>query len=174
MNVDNFMLSVIFHNLKGFDSHVNMSYIDRNFAPSDIQAIQISSEKYTSFQIGSLRFLDSMQFLNASLDSLVQSLAKDGVYIFQQTQRHFSSTKKSLTATNIWTVETNLWKRNYRRETILISIWRKTVSAKTITRVPKGMEWIQHAKSTSAPWSVFDFRRLTVSRCIRKLSSYIT
>ena len=55
---DNFMLPVIFHNLKGFDSHIIMSYISRNFAPSDIQIIPTTSEKYISFQIGSLRFLD--------------------------------------------------------------------------------------------------------------------
>ena len=89
MNGDNFMLSVILLNLKGFDSYIIMSYIDRNFALSDIQVIPTTSEKYISFQIGSLRFLDSLQFLNASLYSLVQSLAKEGVDKFQQTQRHF-------------------------------------------------------------------------------------
>ena len=83
------MLTVFFHNLKGFDSHIIMTYIYRNFAPSNIQIIPTTSEKYISFQIGSLRFLDSLQFLNASLDSLVQSLAKDGVDKFQQIQRHF-------------------------------------------------------------------------------------
>ena len=65
-----------------------MTYIDKNFALS-IQVIPAASEKYIIFQICSLRFLDSLQFLNASLDSLVQSLAKDGVDKFQQTQRYF-------------------------------------------------------------------------------------
>ena len=49
----------------------------------------MSSGKHISFQIGSLRFLDSLQFMNAALDSLVQSLAKDGFDNFQQTQRYF-------------------------------------------------------------------------------------
>ena len=88
MNGDNFILPVSFHNLKGFDSHI-MTYIDRNFAPSDIQVIPTTAEKYISFQIGSLRFVDSLQFLNASLESLIQSLVKDGVDKFQHTQRHF-------------------------------------------------------------------------------------
>ena len=66
-----------------------MSYIDRKFASSDIQVIPTTSEKYISFQIGSLRFLDSLQFLNALLDSLFQSVAEDGVDKFQQTQRYF-------------------------------------------------------------------------------------
>ena len=89
MNGDNFILPVFFHNFKGFDSHIIMTYIDRNFSPSDIHTIPITSEKYISFQFGGLRFLDSLQFLNASLDSLVQSSAKDEVDKFQQTQRHF-------------------------------------------------------------------------------------
>ena len=89
MNEENYMLPVFFHIMKGFDSHIIMSYINKNFAPSDIQVIPTTSKKYISFQIGSLRFLNSFQFLNASLDSLVQSLAKDGVNTFQQTQRHF-------------------------------------------------------------------------------------
>ena len=87
MNADNFMLSVFFHNLKGFDSH--MSYIDKNFASSDLQVIPTTSEMYIYFQIGNLRFSDLLQFLNALLESLVQSLSKDGVDKFQQTQRHF-------------------------------------------------------------------------------------
>ena len=39
--------------------------------------------------MGGPRFLDSLQFLNASLESLVQSLAEDGNNKFQQKQRHF-------------------------------------------------------------------------------------
>ena len=103
---DNFMLPVFFHNLKCFDSHNIMTYIYRNFALSDIQVIPATSEKYISFQIFNLRFLDSLQFLNASLDSLAQSLAKDGVDKFQHTQMHFKDSdfvfQKALTATNIW------------------------------------------------------------------------
>ena len=103
-----------------------MTYIDRNFAPSDIQVIQTTSEKYISFHIGSLRFLDSLQFLNASLDSLVQSLAKDRVDKFNKhkviSQAVISSSKSVLTATNIWTVETNLMNQNYRREINFIAI----------------------------------------------------
>ena len=82
MNGDNFILPV-FSQHDGFDSHIIMTFIDRNFAPSDIQVIPTTSEKYISFQIGSLRILDSLQFLNASLDSLVQNLGKDGVDKFQ-------------------------------------------------------------------------------------------
>ena len=86
MNGDNCMLPVFFHNLKGFDSHIIMTYIDRNFAPSDIQVIPTTSEKYISFKKCSLRCFDSLQFLNASLESLAQSLFEDGVDKLQHTQ----------------------------------------------------------------------------------------
>ena len=132
------MLPVIFHNLKGFESHIIMTYIDRNFAPSDIQVIPTTSVMYISFQIGNLRFVDSLQFLNASLDSLVQSLVKDEVDTFQ-IHKGISKTvilysKRAITATNIWTVETNLMIQNFRRENSCIAIWRKKVSAMTNTR----------------------------------------
>ena len=68
------MLPVSFDNFKGFDSHIIMSYIYKNFAQSVIQVIQTPSTKYFSFQIGNLRFSDSLQFLNASLESLVQNV----------------------------------------------------------------------------------------------------
>ena len=58
MDGDNFIMSVFFHNLKGFDSHTIITYIDRNFAPSDIQVISTTSEKFISFQIINLRLSD--------------------------------------------------------------------------------------------------------------------
>ena len=76
--------------------------------------------------MGILRFLDSLQFLNASLDSLVQSLAKDGVDKFQHTQSRFPGIdllfQKVITATNLWTLETNLRIQNYHRENNFIAI----------------------------------------------------
>ena len=37
----------------------------------------VNTEKFVAFQIGKLRFLDSLQFLNASLDKLVSTLSAD-------------------------------------------------------------------------------------------------
>ena len=45
MNGDNFMLPVFFDNFNGFDSHVIMTYVNKNFASSDIQVIPTTSEK---------------------------------------------------------------------------------------------------------------------------------
>ena len=86
---DLYMIPVIFHNLKGYDSHLIMQYITRGYAPSSIDVIPTYSEKFLSFQIGNLRFLDCLQFLTASLDTLVQSLAADGKDKFSHTARHY-------------------------------------------------------------------------------------
>ena len=48
-------------------------------------------EKYISFSLDNLRFIDSLQFLNASLDTLVANLAKEGESRFQNVSSHFSN-----------------------------------------------------------------------------------
>ena len=89
MTEDSYMIPVIFHNFKGYDSHLIMQYIIREYAPSSTDVISISSEKFLSFQIDNLRFLDSLQFLTASFDTLVQSVAADGKDTFGYTARHY-------------------------------------------------------------------------------------
>ena len=54
-----------------------------------ISCIPNNMEKYISFSIGSLRFIDSLQFLNSSLDKLVANLAKEGVNKFPSLSQHF-------------------------------------------------------------------------------------
>ena len=44
----------------------------------DIRVVPLNSEKYLSFQVGNLRFIDSFQFLSTSLDNLVSLLLKSG------------------------------------------------------------------------------------------------
>ena len=88
MTEDSYMIPVIFHNLKGYDSHLIMQYITREYAPSSIDVIPTSSEKFFSFQIGNRRVLYSLQFLTASLDTLEQSLATDGTDKFNHTAWH--------------------------------------------------------------------------------------
>ena len=46
--------------------------------PKRISCIPNNKEKYISFTIGNLRFIDSLQFLNASLSTLVNNLASEG------------------------------------------------------------------------------------------------
>ena len=83
------MIPIIFHNLKGYDSHLIMQYVTRQYASNSIDVIPTTSEKFLSFHIRNLRFLDSLQFPTASLDTLIQSLAADGRDKFSHTARHY-------------------------------------------------------------------------------------
>ena len=64
---------VIFHNLRGYDSHLIIKELG-NFGV-DVTVIPNGLEKYMAFIINkNLIFIDSMQFMNSSLDSLVETL----------------------------------------------------------------------------------------------------
>ena len=89
MTEDSYMIPVIFHNLKGYDSHLILQYVTREYAPNSIDVIPTTSVKFLSLQIGNLRFLDSLQFLTAFLDTQVQSLAADGRDKFSHTARYY-------------------------------------------------------------------------------------
>ena len=89
MDKDDFMIPLVFHNLRGYDGQTIIKHITKDFSTEDIVVIPTSSEKFISFQIGNLRFLDSLQFLSASLDTLVQTLIKDGTQKFPNTKRHY-------------------------------------------------------------------------------------
>lgn len=62
-------IPVAFHNLRGYDSHLLMQAISK--LDGRISCIPNNTEKYISFSLGQLRFIDSAQFLLASLDKLV-------------------------------------------------------------------------------------------------------
>ena len=64
---------VIFHNLRGYDGHLIMK--ERNNFDVIIDVIPNGLEKCMAFIINrNLIFIDSMQFMNSSLDSLVKNL----------------------------------------------------------------------------------------------------
>ena len=88
-----FFIPILFHNLRGYDSHLIIKALDKNFA-RDIKVIASTTEKFMSFTVGGYRFVDSLQFLNASLDSLVKVLAKDGKKAFVHTSRYFPDPSK--------------------------------------------------------------------------------
>ena len=69
-------IPVFFHNLRGYDGHLIMQGIHRYADEKSIKVIPNNMEKYISFQLGNLRFLDSLQFLGpgASLEKLAENL----------------------------------------------------------------------------------------------------
>ena len=72
---------VVFHNLKGYDGHFIMKKLS-NFDAS-IDVIPCGLEKYLAFIVNRwLVFIDSMQFMNSSLDALVGNLgSRDFKYL---------------------------------------------------------------------------------------------
>ena len=66
-------IPVIFHNLRRYDCHLIMQKIGKFDAK--VNVIPNELEKYMAFTINNnLVFIDSMQFMNSSLDSLVKNL----------------------------------------------------------------------------------------------------
>ena len=71
-------IPVFFHNLRGYDGHLIMQGIHRYADEKSIKVIPNNMEKYVSFQLGNLRFLDSLQFLGpgSSIDKLAKNLSE--------------------------------------------------------------------------------------------------
>ena len=79
----NHKISVVFHNLKNYDSHLIIQELVK--FNLKINVILNGLEKYRSFSINNkLSFIDSFQFLSSSLDSLVKNLDKDDFKYFNQ------------------------------------------------------------------------------------------
>ena len=107
----NFKLSdkipVVFHNLKGYDSHFIMQeigniaknhiYFDERknkYHDVNINVIPYNIEKYLAFMLGyNLVFIDSFQFMSSSLSNLVNNLP---IEAFKYTGKEFQGEQLSL------------------------------------------------------------------------------
>ena len=89
---ENLKIPIIFHNLRGYDSHFIMqqigeianeyAYKDKKGKeqPLTINAIPNNMEKYMTFMLGNhLTFIHGFQFMSSSLDKLVSNLPKDNL-----------------------------------------------------------------------------------------------
>ena len=74
-------IPVMFHNLRNFDAHILCESLGE-FKDYSLRCIPQTSERYVSFSLGDLRFLDSFQFLPSSLETLVDNLKQDGFDAF--------------------------------------------------------------------------------------------
>ena len=89
---EKYKLPILFHNLRGYDSHLIMQAIRKRHGRIDV--IPNNYERYQSFTIGRLKFLDSFQFLPSSLDSLTKEM---NVNDFKYITRFFPDpTKRTL------------------------------------------------------------------------------
>ena len=97
LSPEDIKIPVIFHNLRGYDSHFIMQEIGKiakkhtykNKKGEDkqmnINAIPNNMEKYMAFMLGNnLTFIDSFQFMSSSLDKLVSNLPKDDLIYTSQ------------------------------------------------------------------------------------------
>ena len=89
INSDRTKIPVVFHNLKGYDSYLIMQKIHK--AKGNIVCIPNYAEKYVSFRIAQLEFLDSFQFLTSSLEELATD-----TFDFKITRREFGKTDTAL------------------------------------------------------------------------------
>ena len=101
-------IPVIFHNLRGYDSHFIMQEIGaivKKYTYKDkkgeekqmnINAIPNNMEKYMAFMLGNhLTFIDSFQFMSSSLDKLVNNLPRESL---KYTSKRFKGKKLDLMA----------------------------------------------------------------------------
>ena len=68
------MIPVIAHNLKNYDAHHIMREIGK--VTGELKCIPNNMEKYVTFSLGMLRFIDSYQHLSSELEELVASNSK--------------------------------------------------------------------------------------------------
>ena len=103
---DNIKIPVILHNLRGYDSHFIMQQIGEiakkhayknkrgEECHMNINCIPNNMEKYLAFMLGNhLVFLDSLQFMNSSLDNLIKNLPDEA---FKYTKQEFEKEQFNL------------------------------------------------------------------------------
>ncbi len=91
-----FKIPVIFHNLKNYDGHFIIR--EANKYAKEIDCIPLNKEKYITFSLDNMIFLDSYQFMTSSLESLVSNLRKDNndYSNFYHTSKFFDKDKLNL------------------------------------------------------------------------------
>ena len=96
---------VVFHNLRDNESHLLMQAISK--VGGRVTCIQNNTEKYISFSLDQRRFIDSDQFLLASLDKLVAANKPEAFKITGRTSPGVKGESfccaKACTHTRTWT-----------------------------------------------------------------------
>ena len=92
-------IPVIFHNLRGYDGHFIIQEASK-FTKQPISVISQSFEKYMSISFEGLKFIDSMLFMNSSLETLATNLIdetnEDKFINFKHMKEHFKENTELL------------------------------------------------------------------------------
>ena len=80
---------VFFHKMEGYDSHLLMQDLGK-YNEKKLSYISKNIEKYISFTLGHLHFLDSLNFMNESLGNLFNNLAAECDHHFHHVKRHYT------------------------------------------------------------------------------------
>ena len=81
INPKTIQIPIVFHNLKGYDAPHLMQAMSKVEGAGELNCIAKNMEKYISFSLGNLRFIDSNAFLLSSLDALVKATPKEALKI---------------------------------------------------------------------------------------------
>jgi len=74
-NQGKYKLPIFFHGLKNYDEHLLMQSLGKYADDGmNISVIPSNNERYITFSLGDLNFIDSFQFLASSLEKLAQNL----------------------------------------------------------------------------------------------------
>ena len=79
INPKTHQVPVVFHNLRGYDAHHLMQAMAN--LNKEVKCVANNMEKYITFSVDGLRFIDSLNFMQRSLDSLVEVTPKEELKI---------------------------------------------------------------------------------------------
>ena len=74
LRIKTHQIPVVFHNLKGYDAHHLMQAMAN--LKKEVKCVANNMEKYITISVDGLRFIDSLNFMQGSLDSLVEVIVK--------------------------------------------------------------------------------------------------
>jgi len=97
LNYSAWKVPVILHNFKGYDSHFIIQALDKGI--KNISCIPQSTEKFTTLSFCDVRFIDSLNFLQASLDTLSSNIPSEGFSILKSEFKGLSDEKLNLIKT---------------------------------------------------------------------------
>jgi hypothetical protein len=142
---------MVFHSLKNYGAYHIFKLFSKNIAAKYdkkgkasyriMKIIALNLERYTSFEILYLRFIDSYQFLNANLEKLVSNLPKDS---YRHTRKHLGDDEllfpKGISRMNGLICSRNLIVPNARPKTRYIANWTRGYHRRRIRACSKRMD----------------------------------